>query len=585
MNRDNNQFTVSEKFLLGQLDDKECALILKSLVNDKGLQRKLYEESSFEAAFSSQQWLESNSSIKDNLSHWLSSDPSVLPPAKKEMINKECDERLYTDNKWEKLIEKSYMQARAQWKPSFFLPFSFKKLRVYISLLIILILSGMLWLNTIKPQIAKNSTKDNVVVHTSKSNKQIESVYVDSLDQTQTSIEEPISVYDTINEFYAEKTTKSNISLPPKEKGIIYLSKNSGFLAEKGADVKIITNTDSVVMLSMTRGSAVFTVEKNTYKRFAVITPYAEVRVVGTIFQVSVYPKKTDVKVVEGTVTITTIQGTQETLTLTKGKTVYISEDSLVQDVIRRSRMLKKRENLLKSYLKYIHTSRIDQFPVKYLINELQVKEQSVIDSLADVFDPVVRAQLMHYRVAGNYEKEHRYEKAKNYLLQMYRERQVALFAQLALLHICQLEIQHFQRDKALEYMETYIDEFAGGFALEEVLMLHVQTCLAENEYDRTIPYMVQFVQDYKESDFADYIAFYLAQTFRMQKKDLSSAMKYYEYITTNFPESSFHENALYWAGWCLVQERVHGNKNKYFKKYQKDYPDGNWRDVISNKK
>jgi outer membrane protein assembly factor BamD (BamD/ComL family) len=190
----------------------------------------------------------------------------------------------------------------------------------------------------------------------------------------------------------------------------------------------------------------------------------------------------------------------------------------------------------------------------------------------------------MHYRVAANLEKAHRYGEAKDYFLRLYEERQAAVITGLALLRICQLEVSRFDREKALGYMERYIDEYAEGTAREEILMLHIQTCLAERKLDRAIPYMVQFVGEYPASAFADYIAFNLAQIFRTDKKELSNAMKYYEFITDNFPESSFHEDALYWAGWCLVQEQVHGKKNKYFRKYKKDYPRGNWTDVISNK-
>lgn len=591
MSRNSTQFSEVEKLLLGRLNYHEVTQVLQSLKEDKELQLKLNAESSFEAAFYSQQWLESAPSLGVDMARWLSPESSATPINEMQKTDrlKRSDDRLVAGFNWEELIEKAFSQAQAPLKPSFIIPFSFKNLRVFSALILIFFIIASIFLfSTKKPPVsdkAPDSLDNYAAIDPFQGNQKQKTVLSDSIGITEINNVEPISVYDTINEYYAGKPIKSSISLPPQEKGVVYLSKNSGFLAEEGTDVTIINNSDSVVTLSMTKGSAVFTVEKNSYKRFAVITPFAEVRVVGTIFQVSVFQHKTNIKVVEGSVTITTIQGIQETLTLTKGKNVYVSEDSLVQDVIKRSKMLKQRENLLKSYLTYIHTTRADQFPVEYLLKALQAKIRAGVDSLATVFDPVLRAQLMHYRVAVNLSNDHYYEKAKNYLLMLYSERQAPFIDQLSMSFICLLELRHFEREQALKYMESYVDEFTDGYAIEEILMLYIQTCLAEGDYDRAIPYMVQLVQEHKESGFADYIAFHLAQTFRIVKKDLSSAMEYYEYITSNYPESSLHEDALYWAGWCLVQAQVHGKKNKYFRKYKKDYPDGNWRDVISNNK
>ena len=190
----------------------------------------------------------------------------------------------------------------------------------------------------------------------------------------------------------------------------------------------------------------------------------------------------------------------------------------------------------------------------------------------------------MHYRVAHNHEKSHLYEKAAKHFMQVYKERQSETIAQLALLRACLISITNLPLKKALKYLEIYIDDFTNGFALKEITILYIRTCLAERDFDKVIPHMVQFVKQFPESDYADHIAFNLAQLFRQQTEDLTSAMNYYEFVIENFPESPYREDAMYWAGWCVVQKQLHKHDNKFFKEYLKNYPDGNWRGIITER-
>ena len=95
---------------------------------------------------------------------------------------------------------------------------------------------------------------------------------------------------------------------------------------------------------------------------------------------------------------------------------------------------------------------------------------------------------------------------------------------------------------------------------------------------------MVQFIKQFPTSDYSDHIAFNLAQLFRQQTEDLSDALKYYEFVIEHFPESSYHEDAMYWAGWCVVQKQLNKPDNRFFKEYIKNYPDGTWRSVITER-
>ena len=586
MNENINIFTNIERFLQGQLPAEGYSTFFQSLQNRPELQQQLYEESSFEAAFYSEQWLESASSIKDKIGDWyytIAPFSTIEKEQTSEVKNPSVDKRL-THNKWQKIIDKAFDSAQKRdVKPAFILPFfnsNVRKVTTVISLILIASAAIFLTLRNTTPTQRFSDKLQTTDTYRDKSKND----YTTDTEFNNNEELETISAFDTIKEFSAPDIALSNIKLPPRRKGIVYLSKNSGFLAEKNANIRIIANTDSVVTLSMKKGSAVFNVDKNRYQRFVVITPHVEVRVVGTIFRVTVTSKKSNITVIEGRVTVTTMQGAQEELSLTKGKTAYVSEEMLTRDIIKKSRMLKLRENLLKSYLQYMRKSHLDRFALDSVLTILQKKEKQLLDSLVNVSDPVISAQLMHYKVAYNHEKSHLYEKAAKHFMKVYKERESETIAQLALIRVCLLGIKQFSIKRAHKYLETYIDDFSKGFALKEVTILYIRTCLAERDFNKVIPYMVQFVKRFPESGYADHIAFNLAQLFRQQTEDLASAMKYYEFVIENFPNSPYHEDAMYWAGWCIVQKQLHKQDNKFFKEYIKSYPDGNWRGVISEK-
>ncbi len=102
MNAGIKQLNTMEKFLLGSLSEERCALFLQSLQSNPEQQEQLNNESSFEAAFFSQQWLESPLSGKDGLAEWF---PVIAPPGliEKEQVIEEAmvsNGLLFTYDKW-----------------------------------------------------------------------------------------------------------------------------------------------------------------------------------------------------------------------------------------------------------------------------------------------------------------------------------------------------------------------------------------------------------------------------------------------------------------------------------------------------
>ena len=143
MNENINIFTNIERFLQGQLPAEGYSTFFQSLQNRPELQQQLYEESSFEAAFYSEQWLESASSIKDKIGDWyytIAPFSTIEKEQTSEVKNPSVDKRL-THNKWQKIIDKAFDSAQKRdVKPAFILPFfnsNVRKVTTVISLILI----------------------------------------------------------------------------------------------------------------------------------------------------------------------------------------------------------------------------------------------------------------------------------------------------------------------------------------------------------------------------------------------------------------------------------------------------------------
>jgi tetratricopeptide (TPR) repeat protein len=243
---------------------------------------------------------------------------------------------------------------------------------------------------------------------------------------------------------------------------------------------------------------------------------------------------------------------------------------------------MNKRNNFLRSYLTYMHNTQIERFDPKPLFDALAAKVRQCIDSLNLLSDPIITAQLMRYRAAVRYEKERNFTEAGKLYRQLHSENQCPVLSEIVLGKESLMYLNHAEDSAALQRMKLYTQNHPQGILMPELLALCIRILLEHNQTETARDYMVQYISAYASTPYAEPIAFHLAQTLRITEKDWKKAIEYYEFVFTHFPQSKYIEDALYWAGWCLVQEGLKKSENRFFNQYNKSYPDGNWQGVIS---
>jgi len=565
------------------MPDEERLAFLCGLQSDPALRQELYDESSFEAAFYSRQWLERDSITEDLTRTFFAAGP-VAPSGKEQQNRQDApDELMLSSDAWQRMVDRAFSDAHKKVRPLFLMSYLYTNLKVVsAAVCILLVASAALFYALKKPADMRYVQEKRGMVGTSGRS---ETVITSPEGDTGVIPEQAaVSAYDTIKEIRIAGKAPHKFLLPSTGKSVFYLSEGSGFFAEHTTDIAVMIHTDTIVSISMKQGSAVFHVKKAAYKRFSVITPHFEARVTGTVFEVAVSSQKSAITVLEGEVVVTTMQGTQEVVTSSRGVTACTSQDSLIKDILQNSSMLKQRNTLLKSYLQYMHKSNPEHLPVDDVYDTLALKERQILDSLCSLSDDMINARLMHYKAAHNSEKERRYEKAGNHFLQIFTEDPDDVVARLALMRLCILSTHDISIGTSRSWCEKYLETYSGGFGRQEGMVLYIREALAQHDFQRALPYMLRFVDQFPASSFADDIAFNAAQIARLELLDISKALSCYEFVAGNFPGSQYAEDALYWAGWCVVQQQTNKNDNTFIRQYRENYPDGTWHSAISEK-
>lgn len=147
------------------------------------------------------------------------------------------------------------------------------------------------------------------------------------------------------------KEVKKNIWIRPHQENIIRLGAKTGIVIEPSTVLHTKTRTDTSVEIELTRGSALFTVEKNRFRRFSVQTPHIRILVTGTIFSVAVDSNKTTVKVIEGSVQLQREEKLEPQLPLKQGHEAVAAGDSIDATTVMNTLTAKKRGRMLRDYI------------------------------------------------------------------------------------------------------------------------------------------------------------------------------------------------------------------------------------------
>jgi hypothetical protein len=132
---------------------------------------------------------------------------------------------------------------------------------------------------------------------------------------------------------------------------LIRLGGKTGIEAGPAAVISVKSRTDSTVLVELTKGTALFSIEKNRFRQFVVQTPTVRIIAIGTVFSVMADSTYAMVNVVEGSVKLEHKEKSSITATLRQGDGAFANSDSIVNVMIQNSQMLKVREKFLRDYI------------------------------------------------------------------------------------------------------------------------------------------------------------------------------------------------------------------------------------------
>ncbi|HUI91209.1 MAG TPA: FecR family protein [Chitinivibrionales bacterium] len=154
-----------------------------------------------------------------------------------------------------------------------------------------------------------------------------------------------VLVFDSVNIRVGKVPVKKD------REALIRLGGKTGIEAGPAAVINVKSRTDTTVLVELTKGTALFTVEKNKFRQFVVQTPTVRIVAVGTVFSVIADSVYAMVNVVEGAVKLEHERRPSITAMLKQGDGAFANRDSIINVMIQNSQMLRVREKFLRDYI------------------------------------------------------------------------------------------------------------------------------------------------------------------------------------------------------------------------------------------
>lgn len=491
------------KFLTGTLPKKYYNEFVKELQNSKEMQEEFLKESNFEALLYSQQWTANNlneTSIFDS----FYPTPTISTMEYKTLLPKKSNTVLFS-------------------------------LRFVYNIAAILILSLTLIFtflhfnsnNDIK--LANSSIQDSVKVKTIVKKHLITNTSQPSRNQNT----EVLKIKDNF------KFNK------------IKLSKNASYIKKKLSNFEILKNNDSIAIIHLQKGEMQFFVKTGSYKKFAVITNHAEIRVTGTIFSISTDEITTNATVYKGSVLITDKSGTQTSLDANSSKTLKITPTGIDEIELLNVLNFDTSKSFLKEFLSQYDNKSIMSTAADSTLTTINNHSLKILKELNKFDSPEIEAQKMHLNAVQKFISQNNFNNAKKSLIKLLNDDIDEIIRQLTLIMLGKLYYQNAPELFTNEFREI-INEHQEYSFTKDFLLLMIFT--EKNTYNthNFYKHSEEFITLFPNNKHNDVLYWYLSQR-DLNKNDYDLAIEKLENIINKYPESQFVVDAKYWLGWCLI--------------------------------
>jgi TolA-binding protein len=548
-----NDRELIERLLQGRLSEHESAEATRRILADSSLRRLLEQEAVLESQLCSQSLAHEPVSGLSAETDW--DDLAAVSAASGE---KGCGAML-TDEEWRRMIATAVETTPRSAKLT---RFPGKTAFRYLAAAGIVLAAGTamyLWKETARE--LRNDHSSSPVV----------------------AVSSPFSTpwYGELEVFHID-TKGDSIITSEANPGIVSIAPQTAAVAEQHTAIGCTEYRDTAITLDMESGTALFSVEKGRYRYFKVLTPFTEITVTGTIFKVSIDTVRCQVSVERGSVSVRHLANGM-IATVLPGQAVEADSDTLIAIRIEQGLSdLVARKKLLADFLEASSAPRngtarrMDHLPADPVRDSILQRFSTAIAENAPGNDSSVEAYVAGHATDTNaglllldmsrlYESRGKWLMAAH-LLNKFDDMPLAGtngLAETALYRKGRFYLQAGDTSAALAAFTRFETEFPQSAWQQDIVDLHIQILRSRKAPDIADTLLVLLAPALKHR-IADRTIISHADDLREHGR-FDRARFWYETVVTDYPESRFRGDAMYWAGWCMVQQNILNREKRAF--------------------
>jgi TolA-binding protein len=131
--------------------------------------------------------------------------------------------------------------------------------------------------------------------------------------------------------------------------------------------------------------------------------------------------------------------------------------------------------------------------------------------------------------------------------------------------------------DSAINNFKQYLSDYPQGIWAEEACVTLAELYQLQKKYLKASELYQKFIFQYPKSIRLESVLYSLARIYSRDIQDCNKALSIYSQIESQFPNSNFAEDALFWKAECLFQLKRISQSVSAYKQYLSRYPDGKW--------
>lgn len=332
--------------------------------------------------------------------------------------------------------------------------------------------------------------------------------------------------------------------------------------------------------------------KRNAGQTYQITTPNASCEVIGTRFNLSFKdnpdPSKshTTLYVLEGRVLFVNAKGIS--VLVDSGYHAVANHDTIIMPHLKRINKADEK-NKYKNNLKNPITPKTSDNPI---LKDSPLKTASALMESGSLDEAIKELRKIHSTLElpesiriNALQKEARcwkmkkdYSQAVKTLQQVLNQTDSDNQKEYALFQIASMqrnEIHDF--DSAILNLKQYLSDYPQGIWAQEACVTLAELYQLQKNYLKASELYHKFISQYPKSIRVESVLYSLARIYSRDMQDCNKALSIYSQIESQFPNSNFAEDALFWKAECLFQLKRISQSVSAYKQYLSRYPDGKW--------